>query len=82
MKVFKWAGSIVLTFWFACAAGCAGAQDAASGAWSKKAPMRHARTELQAAVVNGKIYAIGGGYIEPSGPPRDVNLRQVSLAGS
>jgi hypothetical protein len=44
--------------------------------------MGHARNELQAAVVNGKIYAIGGGYIEPSGPPRDVNLRQVSLAGS
>ena len=51
--------------------GSAGAEDAA-GTWSKKAPMRHARNELQAAAVNGKIYVIGGGYTETKdGKPAD-----------
>jgi len=71
MQVCKWAVSAVLTFWLACASGAV-AQEAASGAWSKKAPMRHARNELQAAAVNGKIYAIGGGYTEmKDGKPSD-----------
>jgi len=71
MQVCKWVGSAVLTFWLACASGAL-AQDAATGAWSKKAPMRHARNELQAAAVNGKIYAIGGGYTEMrDGKPTD-----------
>jgi N-acetylneuraminic acid mutarotase len=63
MQMLKWAGCAVLTM---CLAGAAGAlaQEAATGAWSKKAPMRHARNELQAAAVNGKIYAIGGGFNE------------------
>jgi N-acetylneuraminic acid mutarotase len=71
MQVCKWAGGAVLTFWLACTSGVL-AQDAATGAWSKKAPMRHARNELQAATVNGKIYAIGGGYTEmKDGKPTD-----------
>src|SRR5258708_40750 len=72
MQIFKSAGLAVLTIWLAFAAGSACAQDAASGAWTKKAPMRHARSELQAAAVNGKIYVIGGGYIETKdGKPVD-----------
>jgi N-acetylneuraminic acid mutarotase len=72
MQLFKSAGLAVLTVSLAFAAGSAGAQDAASGAWTKKAPMRHARSELQAAAVNGKIYVIGGGYIETKdGKPVD-----------
>jgi N-acetylneuraminic acid mutarotase len=72
VQTFKAAGFAVLAFWLAFAAGSAGAQDAASGAWTKKAPMRHARSELQAAAVNGKIYVIGGGFIETrDGKPVD-----------
>jgi N-acetylneuraminic acid mutarotase len=72
MQVYKWMGLAALAFSAAFAAGSAGAEDAAPGTWSKKAPMRHARNELQAAAVNGKIYAIGGGYLETKdGKPAD-----------
>src|SRR5436309_15498710 len=52
--------------------GGAGADDAALGIWTKKAPMRHVRNELQAAAVNGKIYTVGGGRTEmKDGQPVD-----------
>jgi N-acetylneuraminic acid mutarotase len=71
MQLFKLAGRVVLTICLACASGAL-AQEAGMGAWSKKAPMRHARNELQAAAVNGKIYAIGGGFTETKdGKPTD-----------
>jgi N-acetylneuraminic acid mutarotase len=61
MQMLKWAGCAVLAIGLAGATG-AGAQEGSMGAWSKTAPMRHARNELQAAAVDGKIYAIGGGF--------------------
>ncbi len=71
-QIFKWTGCAALAFSLAFVARNAGAQDAANGTWSKKAPMRYARNELQAAAVNGKIYAIGGGHIEmKDGKPLD-----------
>ena len=55
----------------ACASACAiaglglvakpAAQGAPSGTWSQKAPLPTARSEVSLALVNGKIYAIGGG---------------------
>jgi N-acetylneuraminic acid mutarotase len=42
----------------------AGAEDATLGTWTKKAPMRFARSELQAAAVGGKIYVVGGGHTD------------------
>ena len=72
MHIFRWAGCAALVFGLALAARHAGAQNTADGTWSKKAPMRYARNELQAAAVNGKIYAIGGGHIEiKDGKPVD-----------
>ncbi|MEA2905987.1 MAG: hypothetical protein QOI12_3374 [Alphaproteobacteria bacterium] len=64
MQIFKSAGFAVLTFSLALAAHNADAQEAAMGVWTKKAPMRFARSEFQAAVVNGKIYVVGGGRTE------------------
>ncbi len=61
MGLFKPAGLVVLTFSFALAAQNVIADETAMGAWTKKAPMRFARSEFQAAAVNGKIYVIGGG---------------------
>jgi N-acetylneuraminic acid mutarotase len=61
MQIFKSAGLVVLTLSFALTAHDASADDAATGTWAKKAPMRFARSEFQAAAVNGKIYVIGGG---------------------
>jgi N-acetylneuraminic acid mutarotase len=34
------------------------------GTWSMAAPLPQARSELQAATVDGKIYAVGGGWTE------------------
>ena len=61
MQGFKSRGFIVLTFTLALAVQNASAEQAALGTWTKKAPMRFARSEFQAAAVNGKIYVIGGG---------------------
>jgi N-acetylneuraminic acid mutarotase len=64
MRSLKSAGFAALTFALGLAAQCAGADEAAMGVWAKKAPMRFARSEFQAAAVNGKIYVIGGGRTE------------------
>ncbi|HEY7300120.1 MAG TPA: kelch repeat-containing protein [Xanthobacteraceae bacterium] len=61
MRFFRSAGFGILTLSVAMAAQNAGAQQSAVGIWAKKAPMRFARSEFQAAAVNGKIYVIGGG---------------------
>jgi N-acetylneuraminic acid mutarotase len=55
------AGSMILAASLALAWHGAGAQAPALGTWAKKAPMRFARSELQAAAVDGKIYVVGGG---------------------
>ena len=55
------AGSMILAVSLALAWHGAGAQAPALGTWAKKAPMRFARSELQAAAVDGKIYVVGGG---------------------
>jgi N-acetylneuraminic acid mutarotase len=44
----------------AASASLASAQPAALGTWSSKTPMPVARAEMAAAVVDGKLYAIGG----------------------
>jgi hypothetical protein len=38
--------------------------DVAEDSWASKAPMHQARGSLGVAVVNGKIYAIGGSTLE------------------
>jgi N-acetylneuraminic acid mutarotase len=63
MHSLKVAGLAALTSSLALMPGAAGADDAA-GVWTKKAPMRYVRNEMQAATVNGKIYMIGGGRTE------------------
>ena len=37
---------------------------APQGAWSQKAPLPHARNEMQVTAVGGKIFGIGGGDLE------------------
>jgi N-acetylneuraminic acid mutarotase len=64
MRLVKSAGLGALVFSVAFSAHNAHAQQAAAGTWAKKAPMRFARSEFQAAAVNGKIYVIGGGRID------------------
>ena len=61
MRLFTSAGFGILVFSVALAAGHADAQQGAMGTWAKKAPIRFARSEFQAAAVNGKICVIGGG---------------------
>lgn len=43
------------------------ADNAVENSWASKAPMQEARAHLGVAVVNGKIYAIGGDAGEISG---------------
>jgi N-acetylneuraminic acid mutarotase len=57
-------GAIALAVLWVSAVQSGGAEEAAMGVWTKKAPMRFARSEFQAATVNGKIYVIGGGRTE------------------
>jgi N-acetylneuraminic acid mutarotase len=64
MRLFKSAGLGILVFSVALAVHEVGAQQGAMGTWAKKAPMRFARSEFQAAAVNGKIYVIGGGRVD------------------
>src|SRR5438477_10166181 len=64
MHSYTLAGFAVLTLSLGLTVPDAGAQQNAMGAWSKKAPMRFARSEFQAAAVNGKIYTIGGGHTD------------------
>lgn len=72
MQVMESAGFAALTVLFAVVAQPAIADDAANGAWAKKAPMRFARSEFQAAAVNGKIYVVGGGRVDmKDGKPFD-----------
>lgn len=53
---------LTLFFWLTFVSGAA-AQD--GGIWQTLAPMPTARQELATAVLNGKIYAIGG-YDSPA----------------
>ena len=52
--IFKLAGVAVVAISLAFVAGNSGAQDAMKGTWAKKAPMHHARSELQAVALDGK----------------------------
>jgi N-acetylneuraminic acid mutarotase len=63
MRISSLAGFAAAALSLALAAHHVGAADAL-GTWTKKAPMRFARSEFQAAAVNGKIYMIGGGYTQ------------------
>jgi N-acetylneuraminic acid mutarotase len=58
---------LTLFFWLTFVSGAA-AQD--GGIWQTLAPMPTARQELATAVLNGKIYAIGG--YDSSGTPTDI----------
>jgi hypothetical protein len=55
--------------------------DAAEDMWAAKAPMHQARTGLGVAVVNGKIYAIGGttasGFMPGIGGPAVLGFRDL-----
>jgi N-acetylneuraminic acid mutarotase len=64
MRICTSTGFVILALSLAFTAQNAGAEQAAMGVWTRKAPMRFARNELQAAAVNGKIYVIGGGHTE------------------
>ena len=92
MRVLVTAGFAVLTLSFAVTLHGAGADEAAMGTWTKKAPMRFARSELQAAAVNGKIYVVGGGHSDvrdgkpfesiTNGETRRVRSGHQQLAGA
>jgi N-acetylneuraminic acid mutarotase len=72
MHLFNSAGLGILALAVAISGQSAGAQSGAMGIWAKKAPMRFARSEFQAAAVNGKIYVIGGGRADTrDGKPFD-----------
>src|SRR5215471_3725638 len=60
MPMFKSPALAVLGFSLVLAGQSAHGEEAGMGAWTKKAPMRFARSEFQAAAVNGTIYVIGG----------------------
>src|SRR5690349_293783 len=54
------------------------------GVWQKRAPMPTARTEVAAAVLDGKIYVIGGyqkgaGLVEEYDPEKNVWRRRAAL---
>jgi N-acetylneuraminic acid mutarotase len=51
---------VMLTLLFSGLVGTLSAHADAESPWVSKAPMREARTSVGVAVVNGKIYAIGG----------------------
>jgi hypothetical protein len=60
---------LVLVFLIAsCAIGIKPVSAASPNSWTSKAPMRQARTGLGVAVVNDKIYAIGGSTASGSLP--------------
>ena len=64
MQAFKFACFALLTFSIGLAVEGTRADEAA-GTWTKKAPMRHARSEFQAKGGPAeKIYVVGGGYTD------------------
>ena len=50
------------------------AYDPSTNTWSTKAPMPTARNHLSSAVVDGKLYAIGG---RTSGPSGNLNANEA-----
>ena len=55
--------AVVAAFIFLMSASAAWAA-AAPGEWSNIAPSNLARSEVQTAVLGGKIYVVGGNYFE------------------
>jgi hypothetical protein len=58
---------LILIFLIACiivVKPASSSADAAENSWTSKAPMQVARGNLGVAVVNGKIYAIGGSTVQ------------------
>jgi N-acetylneuraminic acid mutarotase len=66
MKRTALAFALVLALSLSAVAEAVEAPSATENSWTTKAPMHQARIFLGAAVVNGKIYAIGG--IDDNGP--------------
>jgi hypothetical protein len=64
---------LVLVFltgsWMIVAKPALSSIDVAENSWTSKAPMQQARAGLGVAVVNGKIYAIGGSNVSGIYPP-------------
>lgn len=60
MKRTAIALTVILGLLFSTVAGVVEAPSATENSWVTKAPMHEARNNLGVAVVNGKIYAIGG----------------------
>ena len=67
MRHLRSAGFGILALSVTMAAPNALAQQDGTGTWAKMAPMRFARSEFQAAAVNGKIYVVGGGRADMPG---------------
>ena len=59
--IFERARVVIVILWLLQSLwGCAAAQDATQGPWTRAAPMPTARSELAATALEGRIYVAGG----------------------